>query len=290
MAEKLRHAPDPASTHFYSSSGGNAGLACVVAAQTLRAAATVVVPLSTSAYMMGKIEDAGAIDVIQIGASWAEADAHLRDVIMPEAESRGENAVYVHPFDEEEIWEGHSALITEIEEQMHGFDEPADVVVCSVGGGGLINGIMLGLKRMGMSKTEIVAVETNGADAFAQSLAKGELVTLPAITSIATTLGARRVSSKTLELANRWNPLHSMVLEDRQAVEGCAYLAETHRFLVEAACGVCIGACMTDEFRKLSKTIADRERRKPNVVIIVCGGSNMNSETLESYKKEYLQA
>ena len=41
----------------------------------------------------------------------------------------------------------------------------------------------------------IVTVETKGADSYAAALAVDELVTIPAITSIAKTLGAR-VASK----------------------------------------------------------------------------------------------
>ena len=48
---------------------------------------------------MGKIKEAGATQVIQMGKSWAEADAHLRETILPQARNQGQNAVYVHPFD-----------------------------------------------------------------------------------------------------------------------------------------------------------------------------------------------
>lgn len=39
----------------------------------------------------------------------------------------------------------------------------------------------------------MIAAETHGADSFAQSVAAGERITLSAITSIATPLGARLV-------------------------------------------------------------------------------------------------
>ncbi|KAL9123448.1 MAG: hypothetical protein Q9175_008364, partial [Cornicularia normoerica] len=51
----IRHAllthPTPHLTHFYSSSGGNAGLACVTAAHSLGRPATVVVPMTTKPLM-----------------------------------------------------------------------------------------------------------------------------------------------------------------------------------------------------------------------------------------------
>jgi L-serine/L-threonine ammonia-lyase len=82
-------------THFYASSGGNAGLACVVAARSLGHKATVVVPRSTTPMMIAKIKAAGASQVIQHGANFGEADSHLRNVVLP-ADKAG---VYVPPFD-----------------------------------------------------------------------------------------------------------------------------------------------------------------------------------------------
>jgi L-serine/L-threonine ammonia-lyase len=82
-------------THFYASSGGNAGLACVVAARSLGHKATVVVPHSTKPMMIAKIRAAGASDVIQHGANFGEADAYLRNVVL----AANKDGVYVPPFD-----------------------------------------------------------------------------------------------------------------------------------------------------------------------------------------------
>lgn len=82
-------------THFYASSGGNAGLACVVAARSLGHEATVVVPYTTKPMMIAKIKAAGASDVIQHGNDVGQADTYLRTVVMPSHK----DGVYVPPFD-----------------------------------------------------------------------------------------------------------------------------------------------------------------------------------------------
>lgn len=46
------------------------------------------------------------------------------------------------------IWQGHATLIHEIREQLPGSDKP-DAVFCSVGGGGLLSGLMLGCEEVG---------------------------------------------------------------------------------------------------------------------------------------------
>lgn len=51
-------------------------------------------------------------------------------------------------------------------------------------------------RQVGWADVPVVACETLGADSFSQSFKAGQLVTLPGITSLATTLGAKvRVST-----------------------------------------------------------------------------------------------
>jgi L-serine/L-threonine ammonia-lyase len=87
----------------------------------------------------------------------------------------------VPPFDHPLIWSGNSTLIDEIKEQLG--DIVPDCVVASIGGGGLMCGIIEGLIRHRWIETDmkIIAVETEGADCFNQSIKQNELVTLDSI-------------------------------------------------------------------------------------------------------------
>jgi L-serine/L-threonine ammonia-lyase len=72
---------------------------------------------------------------------------------------------------------------------------PPAAVVASVGGGGLVLGVLHGLAAVGWTQTvHVIAAETFGAHSFASAVAAGQLVTLPAITSVAKSLGASKVS------------------------------------------------------------------------------------------------
>ena len=92
-----------------------------------------------------------------------------------------------------------------------------------------------------IDKVPVIAVETEGAASYAAALAAGAPVTLPAITSIATSLGARRVMPHVLDLA-REHEIVSLTVSDRQAVQACTRFADTARVLVEPACGASIAA------------------------------------------------
>lgn len=292
--------------HFYTSSGGNAGLACATAAKILGRLATVVVPLTTPAHMMDKIRALGA-EVVQVGENWAAADRHLRGVTIPgfEREHPASRAVYVPPFDHRDIWDGAETLVGEVEAHIsrvvpHG---KVDGIVCSVGGGGLMCGIMQGLQKTGrgpsnpggpgkqrpVTTTKVLAVETRGGDSLNASVRAGELVTLPAITTIATSLGATRVAQEAFEWTRRAGAnLISTVVTDQEVVVAMIRFLDDAKMLVESACGATIATVYNGDLRRhFGKGLTDEEWAGKNVVLVVCGGSNINLAMLEKYKKEY---
>lgn len=233
--------------------------------------------------MISKLRAAGASDVIQYGESWYEADAYLQSVVMKNARGRGENPVYVHPFDDPLIWSGHATIVEEVMEQMKtqgNGDGGVDAVVCSVGGGGLFSGIMQGLDEAGCKEPRVLAVETQGAHSLALSLEKGELSTLPGITSIATSLGARTVARQAFEYAQRSN-VKSVVLSDDEAKEGCVRFAADERILVEPACGVSLALCYEGRLKRYLPDLT----KESKVVVVVCGGSNISAEMLVEWAK-----
>ncbi|KAH8200788.1 hypothetical protein TruAng_005025 [Truncatella angustata] len=271
--------------HFYCSSGGNAGLACATAAVTLAQPCTIVVPMSTSPYMIDKLKLLGA-KVKQVGEHWAEADAHLREHLL----ANDPAGVYVPPFDHPHVWEGASSIVTELVPQMRTFGgvEP-DGIVCNCGGGGLLNGIMEGVEqaRDWKVKPQVLAVETVGADSLNASVKAGKLVTLPKITSIATSLGAPTVSKKTFEWSQEKH-LANAVVTDAEAVMGSVKLANDARIMVEVACGATIAMVYNGGLRDwLGKGLTNEEWCKKNVVVIVCGGSNISLEILRDYQEKY---
>ncbi|PNS17766.1 Catabolic L-serine/threonine dehydratase [Sphaceloma murrayae] len=287
MSRALSQSSRPSSVAFYCSSGGNAGLACVHAANALGRPATVVVPTSTKAFMVAKLRAAGAREVLQVGKVWADADRFLRETVLVQARERGEEGIYVMPFDHEVIWEGHSTVVDEVRLQLEemGLERP-DVVVCSVGGGGLLNGICEGVERYGWDRegTVVLGVETEGADSWSQCVRTGEHVRLEAITSKATSLGCSKVCDRSFEIGTTRDYVKSAVLTDGEAAMGCWRLAEDENLLVELACGVNIALCYGG---RLEKALGRPVRRDEVVVLEVCGGSAVTVDMMCEWKREY---
>jgi len=258
-----------------SSSGGNAGMAVAYSGRQLGVPVNVVVPSTTPVSMMDAIREQGATVIVH-GDVWDEANEEaLRRV--EEAQASGTNAALIHPFDHPEVWEGHSSLITEVHSQLaeQGLGTPSAVITV-VGGGGLLCGIMQGMDRVDWGGVPVLACETAGANAFHEAFEARKLVTLPAITSVAKSLGALTVAKGVLETAlQEHRSIHPMVVTDKQAVEGCVAFAQHHRMLVEPACGAAVAGLVSfpSHLRPLLK-------QGGPVVVVACGGNMVSPQSL----------
>lgn len=263
-------------THLVCPSGGNAGFAAAVAGVALGVRTTVVVPSTTGAAVRRAIADIGATVIVH-GAVWDEANLEaLRLCTAP-------GAIYIPPFDHPDIWDGNATVIDEALQQagqnsQGGEDgSPFDVVICAVGGGGLLCGVLEGLHRNGLAHVPVLAVETEGAASYAAAVQAGTPVTLPAITSVASSLGARRVAQAALD----WHRRHevvSVVMTDAQAIDACVRFADDLRVLVEPACGAALAVVYqhSPQLQRFSRPL-----------VIVCGGIGIDLATLATLQARF---
>ena len=246
---------------FVSSSGGNAGLAVAFAGRALSVPVTVVVPETTSMRARELLAQENA-EVVVRGTSWQEANAHAQSLLEA-------SDAFIHPFDDPLVWEGHSTLIDEIARRGH---EPGAVVL-SVGGGGLLCGVAEGLRRHGWDDVPIFAVETEGAASFHAAIEAGQPVELERLTSIATSLGAKRVCDRAVEWSKE-RPIHSLLVSDRSALAACERFLLDHRMLVEPACGASLAP--------LYEKVIEWSRFR-NVLVEVCGGATVTIDQIRQW-------
>jgi len=226
---------------------------------------TIVVPQTTPVSVQQKIRAMGA-EVVVRGSVWDEANEHaLQLCVAP-------GTTYVPPFDHPDIWDGNASLIDEAVTQTS-----FDVVICAVGGGGLMCGVLQGLHRNGLTHVPLIAVETEGAASLYGAIQAGAPMTLPAITSIATSLGAKRVGAAGFDWTQR-HAVHSVIVSDAQAVDACLKFAEDMRTLVEPACGAAL-AVAYQNFPVLAAF------QRP--LIVVCGGIGVDCTKLAAWKTQF---
>lgn len=250
-----------------SSSGGNAGLAVAHVGAMLGVPVSVFVPETTSARARALIQGAGATLTI-VGDNWVQAHAAALAAIGPED-------AMVHPFDDPLLWEGHATLVDELARQI----PKPQAMVCAVGGGGLLCGVVEGLHRNGWEDVPVIAVETRGAASLSAAMQADKLVDVSPITTIATSLGAPIVCEQALQWSKR-HPVVSVVVEDDEAIQGSLALLRSHRVLTEPACGAAIAV--------LGKDVPSINNAA-SVAVVVCGGVGTDEQQLAAWMARFPQ-
>jgi L-serine/L-threonine ammonia-lyase len=250
---------------FVSSSGGNAGLAVAYAGRHLAMPVTVVVPETTSQRAKDLLQMEGA-EVIVHGASWQEANALAQSMLQ-------DSDAFLHPFDNPLLWTGHATMIDEVAAT----GNKPDAVLLAVGGGGLLAGVVEGLARNGWGDVPVLAVETHGAASLHAAMQAGQPTALDAVTSIATSLGARQVCNRAFEISQS-GKVHSVLVSDKQAVAACTRFLDDHRLLVEPACGAALAVAYD-----LPEALAAFNK----VLIIVCGGATASADNLHRWTAQF---
>ncbi|NXJ97058.1 SDSL protein, partial [Corythaixoides concolor] len=256
------------------SSGGNAGLAAAYAAKKLGLPITVVVPSTTGPAAVRKLEELGA-EVEVSGQVWDEANRRALEL------AQTEGWVSIHPFDHPLVWQGHASLVLELKDSL---DTKPDAILLTVGGGGLLAGVVEGLRQVGWQDVPIIAAETWGAHSFHAALEAGRLVTLPDITSVAKCLGAKTVAARALECAQECQII-SQVVEDTEAVRAVEQFLDDERLLVQPACGAALALLYTGRLQRLQR---EGRLRTPlaSVVVVVCGGGCIQVAQLQALKSQ----
>ena len=246
-----------------TASGGNHGLGLTYAAKQVGAKATVIVPKSTPQIRIDTIRELGGEVTVQ-GEDWNAANTYALELV----EQKG--YTYVSPFDHPDIIAGQGTVGLEVLEQV----PDVDLIVCSVGGGGLISGIASAVKQV-RPEVRVVGVETLGADCMSQSLKAGHLVELPKFSSIAESLGTKRSTERPFAIIQE--AVEEVVtVSDEAAVRELLYTLNFEKLLSEPATS-CSLAALCDGH------IPDVEGR--TIVPIICGGNIKLDNVIEWQKR-----
>ncbi|MBZ9885521.1 threonine/serine dehydratase [Mesorhizobium sp. CA10] len=170
-----RLSPDEAKKGVVAYSSGNFAQGLAAAGQALGIPVTIVMPIDAPAAKRDATAGYGARVVLTDHGERAReevAAAKAREI----AES--EHLTLLHPFDDPEIVAGQAGAGLEALDQLAMKKAQADLVFCSVGGGGLIGGVSLAFHYLS-PKTEIIAVEPEGFNGMGSSLAHGAIETMP---------------------------------------------------------------------------------------------------------------
>lgn len=193
------------------------------------------------------------------------------DTLFAAAEERaGAGRTLMHPFDHPDMMAGNGTVGLEIIEDA---PDVTDVFV-SVGGGGLMSGVLTAIKGM-RPETRMWAVETEGADVLARSLAAGDQIQMTP-TSRAKTLGSPYAAATAIELAAQLEQ-PPIVVSDADAYRAMRTIMERTKVVPELAASCTLAA---------AHTLAERFGPDDRVVLILCGG-NVSVADIAAMESEF---
>src|SRR5881392_3654834 len=142
-------------------SSGNHGAAVARAAKLRNIPAHIIMPSNSAKVKIRAVESYGAHVV------FCEPTEQAREATCAEViEKTG--AMPIHSFENEQVMAGQGTAAVELLEQV----SDLDLVMCPVGGGGLLSGTAVAAKSM-QPKIKVIAVEPANADDAAQSFRAG---------------------------------------------------------------------------------------------------------------------
>ena len=243
----LSHPVPPAGVTI--ASGGNAGIATAAAAQTLGVACTVFVPALCPPAKRARLLALGA-EVVVGGENYAEALAACL------AHQQRTGALLAHAYDQREVLMGAGTLALEIAQQA---DNLPDSVLVSVGGGGLMGGMVCAFA----GQSRIVALEPVRAPTLHAAMAAGQPVDVEVGGIAADSLGARRIGSLAWQAVQK-HPVESLLLSDEAIRAAQVWLWKNYKLAVEPAAALPLAALQTGAY----VPAADEK-----VCLIVCGAN-----------------
>jgi threonine dehydratase len=141
------HRDDPSGA-VVTSSAGNHGLGIAHASTVLGVRATVVVPANASHAKVRKLREYD-IELIQFGSSYDDAQAYGMEL------ARQRSIRYISPFNDTNVIAGQATVLDEMLLQAPEIEH----LVVSVGGGGMISGILLSRDDHGRSDIRVTGIQ-----------------------------------------------------------------------------------------------------------------------------------
>lgn len=172
----------------------------------------------------------------------------------------------VHPYEDIKIITGQGTISFEILEEL----ADTDLIICPIGGGGLISGVAIAAKLINPN-VKILGVEPTSALGMYISEAKGMKVELTKVDTIADGVAVKSVGALDFQYVDKYvDDIFSVTESD--IIEAIKYAYTKYNLVVEGAGALSLAAAMKYKF--------DENETPKNVVCILSGG-NIDKNLLE---------
>lgn len=231
-------------------SAGNHAQGVALASQKCGVKATIYLP---SAAPISKVEATKSYGANVVLVDGVYDDAH--DAAEKAAKETG--AVFVHPYDDEDVIAGQGTIGLELLEQL----PDIDAVVIPIGGGGLASGIAFTLKKL-KPDVKCYGVQAEGAPSMYNSYHGGKLASLDHVDTFADGISVKTPGDLTFAMCSEY--LDDVVtVNDDETATAILTMIEQQKLIAEGAGATSVAAAMFDKLPIKGK----------NTVCVVSGGN-----------------
>jgi threonine dehydratase len=212
--------------------------------------AQIVMPLATPLNKVMATRRFGG-EVVLHGANYDES--------CDEARRRADELglTFIHAFDDAAVIAGQGTLGLELLSQT----PDVDVVVCAIGGGGLISGMACALKEIN-PRIKVIGVQSARLPSMKAALDAGQLVTLPVASTLADGIAVRRAGELTFPLVRKYVD-EVVTVEEEEIASAILLLLEREKTVAEGAGAASVAALVHNKIQYKGK----------RVVAVISGGN-----------------
>ena len=234
-----------------TASSGNHGIAVSHAAALTRQSLTVVLPTTVAKAKVDRIRTFG-VEIILEGAETGQAEACAQRL------ANSGDYVYVSPYNDPDVIAGQGTIGLELLAQVKQIDN----IFISMGGGGLVSGVVSVLKSFG-NGTRVIGVAAQHSAAFAASLDAGRIVQTHHLETLADGV-AGGVDDNSLTLPLGMDAVDQVVeCSEAEIAQALRHLAQDENMLVEGAAALALAG-----FLKMADQISCQTS-----VVVLCGAN-----------------
>ena len=242
-----------------AASAGNHAQGVALSASKLNINAIIVMPTTTPSIKIESVKKFG-VEVLLYGDSFDEAYEYALKV------SKQDGRVFIHPFDDPLVIAGQGTVAKEIVEQA---EETPDMFFIPVGGGGLISGMALYLKKY-YPNSKVYGVESEDAPTLSSSLKNGKPTSLKQVGLFVDGCAVKKIGEETFRISKEFVDEVILVSID----ETCAAIRDIYedtRVMSEPAGALSVAGM---------KKFITNNNVNGKTIFVVNSGANLNFDRL----------
>lgn len=146
---------------------------------------------------------------------------------------------FVHPFDDENVIAGQGTIGVEILDEL----PDAEVIVCPIGGGGLISGVALAAKSLNPN-IKVYGVQAEGAASMYGAVHKGEIIRLAGVKTFADGIAVKEAGELTFDCVSKYVD-DVVTVSDDETASAILMMIEKQKMIAEGAGAVAVAAVLS---------------------------------------------